>query len=59
MLMQEDKWNVEKEERNQAMLGAQQEQQRKAQEQEALQQMIRQGDDMLGSVQISEEPPLQ
>jgi hypothetical protein len=35
------------------------EQQRKAQEQEALQQMIRQNDDMLGSVQISEEPPLQ
>ena len=59
MLMQEDKWQVEKEERNQAMQGAQQEQQRKAQEQEALQQMIRQGDDMLGSVQISEEPPLQ
>jgi len=59
MLMQEDKWQVEKQERQQGMEGAQMEQQRKAQEQEALQQMIRQGDDMLGSVQISEEPPLQ
>ena len=58
-LMAEDKWAVEKEERQQAMQGQQVEQQRKMQEQEQLQQMIRQGDDMLGRVQISEEPPLQ
>ena len=59
MLMAEDKWQIEKQEREQGMQGAQMEQQRKAQEQEALQQMIRQNDEMLGSVQISEEPPLQ
>jgi hypothetical protein len=58
MLLNEDRWQVEKEERNQAMQGAQQDQQRKMQEQEQLQQMIRQGDDMLGQVTI-EEGPLQ
>ena len=58
MLMQEDKWQVEKEERQQGMQGAQMEQQRKAQEQEALQQMISDNQNMLGQVNI-EEGPLQ
>ena len=58
MLMQEDKWQVEKQERQQGMEGAQMEQQRKAQEQEALQQMISDNQNMLGQVNI-EEGPLQ
>ena len=48
MLMQEDKWQVEKQERQQGMEGAQMEQQRKAQEQQALQQMISDNQNMLG-----------
>ena len=59
MMMDEDKWNLEKQERQSNMANRSQEQQRKMQEQEQLQQMIRQGDDMLGQVQISQEPPLQ
>jgi hypothetical protein len=59
MLMQEDKWQVEKQERQQGMEGAQMEQQRKAQEQEALQQMISDNQNMLGQVNIQEEGPLQ
>ena len=58
MIMQEDKWQVEKQERQQGMEGAQMEQQRKAQEQEALQQMISDNQNMLGQVNI-EEGPLQ
>jgi hypothetical protein len=58
MLMSEDRWQVEKQEKQQAMQGQQAEQQRKAQEQEALQQMIRQNDDMLNQVTV-EEGPLQ
>lgn len=58
MLMQEDKWQVEKQERNQAMEGAQMDQQRKGQEQEALKQMISDNQNMLGQVNI-EEGPLQ
>jgi hypothetical protein len=59
MLMQEDKWQVEKQERQQGMEGAQMEQQRKSQEQEALQQMISDNQNMLGQVNIQEEGPLQ
>jgi hypothetical protein len=58
MLMQEDKWQVEKQERQQGMEGAQMEQQRKAQEQEALQQMISDNQNMLNQVTV-EEGPLQ
>ena len=59
MLMDEDKWNVEKEERLGKMQMAQQDAQRKEQEQQTLQQMISSADDMLGQVSIEKEGPLQ
>ena len=55
MLMDEDKWNVEKEERRGNMEMAQAEQQRKGQEQEQLQQMIQQDADLMNQVTISDE----
>jgi hypothetical protein len=59
MLMDEDKWNVEKEERMGKMQMAQEEAQRKQQEQQQLQQMISSTDDMLGQVTIEKDGPLQ
>jgi hypothetical protein len=59
MLMEEDKWNVEKEERMGKMQMAQQEAQRKQQEKNQLQQMISDSSDMLGQVTIEKDGPLQ
>ena len=59
MLMDEDRWNLEKEERQGKMQMAQQDSQRKQQEQQALQQMISSSEDMLGQVKIEKEGPLQ
>ena len=59
MLLDEDKWNVEKQERETAMQGQMAEQQRKEQEQQTLQQMISSADDMLGQVNIEKDGPLQ
>ena len=59
MLMEEDKWNVEKEERMGKMQMAQQDAQRKQQEQQQLQQMISSADDMLGQVTVEQGEPLQ
>jgi hypothetical protein len=59
MLMEEDRWNVEKEERVSKLQMAQQEAQRKQQEQQQLQQMISDSSDMLGQVTIEKDGPLQ
>jgi hypothetical protein len=59
MLMDEDRWNVEKEERMGKMQMAQQDAQRKDQEQQTLQQMISDSTDMLGQVTIEKDGPLQ
>ena len=59
MLLDEDKWAVEKMEREAAMQGQQAEQERKAQEQNTLQQMISSADDMLASVNIEKDNALQ
>jgi uncharacterized protein YlxW (UPF0749 family) len=57
--MEEDKWNVEKEERMGKMQMAQQEAQRKQQEKNQLQQMISSTDDMLASVTVEKDNALQ
>ena len=59
MLLEEDRWAVEKEERQNALQGALQDRERKAQEAQTLQQMISSADDMLGQVTIENEGPLQ
>ena len=59
MLLEEERWAVEKMERESAMQGAQAEQQRKAQEAQQLQQMISDSSDMLGQVTIEKDGPLQ
>jgi hypothetical protein len=59
MLLEEERWAVEKMERESAMQGAQAEQQRKAQEAQQLQQMISSADDMVGKVKIEQDNPLQ
>ena len=55
MLLDEDRWAVEKEERQSAMQGQQAEQQRKAQEQDTLKQMISSADDMLANVKVEKD----
>ena len=59
MMMAEDRWNLEKAEREGQMQMAQSEQQRKLQEQQQLQQMISSADDMLGQVTVEQGEPLQ
>ena len=59
MLLEEDRWAVEKMERESAMQDKQAEAQRKQQEQQTLQQMISSADDMLGQVNIEKDGPLQ
>ena len=56
MLMSEDRWNVEKEERLGKMQMAQQEAQRKQQEQDSLKQMISSSEDMLNQVTVDRGP---
>ena len=59
MLMDEDRWNVEKEERLSNMQMAQEDRQRKAQELDTVKQMISSGEDMLGQVTVEKDGPLQ
>jgi hypothetical protein len=59
MMLDEDKWEVEKQERAGKMQMNQEEAQRKAMEQQQLQQMISSTDDMLGQVIIEKDGPLQ
>lgn len=59
MLLEEDRWNIEKEERQGKMQMAQQDAQVKQQEQQTLKQMISDSSDMLGQVKIEKEGPLQ
>ena len=59
MLMDEDKWALEKMERESALQGQQADRERKAQETQTLQQMISSADDMLGQVTVENEGPLQ
>ena len=59
MLLEEDRWAVEKQERESALQGAMQDRERKAQEAQTLQQMISSADDMLGQVTIEKDGPLQ
>ena len=59
MLMDEDKWALEKMERESALEGQQADRERKAQETQTLQQMISSADDMLGQVTVENEGPLQ
>ena len=56
MLMDEDKWAVEKQERQSAMEGAQQDRQRQAADQDLLRQMMTQQQNDLSQVTIEEEP---
>jgi hypothetical protein len=55
LMMDEDRWNVEKEEKLAAMSMAQDAAQRKQADQDVLRQMLAQNEDVLGQVQISEE----
>ena len=55
MMMAEDRWNLEKAEREGQMQMAQSEQQRKQQEQAQLQQMLQQDADLLSQVSIEDE----
>ena len=59
MLLDEDRWSVEKEERQGNLQMAKEEAQRKQQEQGQLQQMIQQDADLLSQVSIEEDGPLQ
>jgi hypothetical protein len=56
MLMDEDKWAVEKQERQSAMEGAQQDRQRQTADQDLLRQMMTQQQNDLSQVTIEEEP---
>lgn len=56
MMMQEEKWNLEREERASTLQMAQQEAQRKQQEQQQLQQMISDSSDMLNQVTVDRGP---
>jgi len=56
MLMDEDKWAMEKQERQSAMEGAQQDRQRKSADQDLLRQMMTQQQNDLSQVTIEEEP---
>ena len=56
MLMDEDKWSLEKEERQSALQGAQQDRERQAADQDILRQMMQQQQADLSQVQIEEEP---
>lgn len=59
MLLDEDRWNVEKQERANKMAMEQQAIQQKEAEQQTLKQMISSADDMLGQVTIEQDGPLQ
>ena len=59
MLLDEDRWNVEKEERQGRLAMDKQEAERRVQEQGQLQQMLQQDADLLGQVSIEEDGPLQ
>ena len=56
MLMDEDKWALEKQESQSAMQGAQQDRERQAADQNMLRQMMAQQQTDLSQVQIEEEP---
>ena len=57
MLMDEDKWALEKEERQSALQGAQQDRERQAADQDMLRQMMAQQQADLSQVTIEDEPP--
>ena len=55
MMLDEDKWNTEKQERSAKLGMEQQEAERRMQEQGQLQQMLQQDADLLGQVTIEDE----
>ena len=55
MLMDEDKWNVEKEERQSRMQGEIQDRERKAEDQNLLRNALGQNQDLLSQVQVEDE----
>ena len=59
MLLDEDRWAIEKEERQGRLAMDKQEAERKVQEQGQLQQMLQQDADLLSQVSIEEDGPLQ
>jgi len=58
MLMDEDKWNVEKEERQSRLQGELQDRQRKAEDQNLLRTALGQNQDLLSQVQVEDEAAL-
>jgi len=58
MLMDEDRWNVEKEERQARLQGEIQDRQRKAQDQDLLRNALGQNQDLLSQVQVEDEAVL-
>lgn len=59
MLLKEDQWNQEKEERAGKMQMEQQAMQQRQGDQDFVRQMLQQGQDQMSQVTIDEEPPLQ